>query len=206
MALSALLRLLRRDFQVQILRILADEAHVTSEHGQLSDDLRGCGIGKEHDRFGRTRQLIGDYFDGRSFFHGVAEGDDFSFVRNGAFDPSYRRRRMRGVPFGRLRGGQRTRTGVVRGDQVHVGQIGQQSLGALSIQQSRVFDSAKMLVGLVGEGGGLPAERLIGVELFVASSGGDDAIVFEDGEEAGEVSFGGILDPALVGVGDYYHL
>lgn len=99
MALSALLRLLRRDFQVQILLVLADEAHVTSEHGQLSDDLRGCWIGEEHDRFGRAGQLIGDYFDGRSFFHGVAEGDDFSFVRNGTFDRS-----MGGVPFGRLGG------------------------------------------------------------------------------------------------------
>ena len=63
-----------------------------------------------------------------------------------------------------------------------------------------------MLVGLVGKGGGLPAERLIGVKLFVARSCRDDAIVFEYGEEAGEVSFGRVFDPALVGVGDYYYL
>ena len=63
-----------------------------------------------------------------------------------------------------------------------------------------------MLVGLVSKGGSLPAQGLVGVEFFVACSGGDDAVVFEDGEEAGEVAFGRVFDPAVVGVGDYYDL
>ena len=63
-----------------------------------------------------------------------------------------------------------------------------------------------MLIGLVGKGGGLPAQRLVGVEFFVAGSGRDDAVVFECGEEVGEVAFRAVFDPAFVGVGDYYDL
>ena len=76
--LSALLGLPRRNLQIQIPSILANKAHVTSEHRQLSDDLRGRGIGKEHDRLGRAGQLVRYYFDGGAFFHGIAEGDDFT--------------------------------------------------------------------------------------------------------------------------------
>lgn len=82
-ALSTLLSLLKTDLQIQIPFILANKFHVMSQHGQLSDNLSGGRIGEEHNRFGRTDQLVRDYFDGGSFFQGVTERDDFSLVGYG---------------------------------------------------------------------------------------------------------------------------
>ena len=76
--LSALLSLPRRNLQIQIPSILANKAHVTSEHRQLSDDLPGGGIGKAHERLWRAGQLVRCYFQSGTFFHGIAEGDDFA--------------------------------------------------------------------------------------------------------------------------------
>lgn len=100
---------------------------------------------------------------------------------------------------------------IVRARQVHVGDGVVRSLGAraaaLPVEQvARLLQPAEVLVDLVGEGGGLPAERLVGVELLVAGSRGDDAVVFEDGYEVREVALRRVIDPAFVRVGDQYDL
>lgn len=51
-ALSTFLRLLLGDFQIQILGVLADKAHVMGEHGELTNDLSWRRIGEEHDTLG----------------------------------------------------------------------------------------------------------------------------------------------------------
>jgi hypothetical protein len=55
-----------------------------------------------------------------------------------------------------------------------------------------------MLVGLVSKCSGLPTQRLVGIEFFIAGSSRDNAVVFESGKEAREVSFGRVFDPAVI--------
>ena len=61
-------------------------------------------------------------------------------------------------------------------------------------------------IHLVRKGGGLPAQGLAGIEALVASPGADDAVVRQDREEVGHIPLGGIIDPALVGIGNDDHL
>ena len=61
-------------------------------------------------------------------------------------------------------------------------------------------------IHLVSKGGGLPAQRLAGIEALVASPGADDAVVRQDRKEVGHITLSGIIDPALIGVGNDDHL
>ncbi len=71
----ALLRLPWRNFQIQFLDVIADEFHVVSQHGKLTDDLNGRGRLDKFHALGQGIELVGDDFNGGAFFDGVAEGD-----------------------------------------------------------------------------------------------------------------------------------
>ena len=94
---------------------------------------------------------------------------------------------------------------AVRGRGVNA--AAQKTVPAFPVQEVMyLLQRAEVLVHLVGEGGSLPAQRLVGVELLVSRPRGDDAVVLQHGDEVGQVPLGGVLHPPLVRVGDYNHL
>jgi hypothetical protein len=69
-----------------------------------------------------------------------------------------------------------------------------------------LLQQTEMFIYLMSKSCGLPTQWLIGVEFFIPCSGRDDAIVLKYGDQVGQVAFGGVFYPSLVGVGNYYYL
>ena len=226
-SLGALLGLLGGNLEIERRLVMAHKVHVSGEHGELTDELEGGGRREEHDRFGHGLELARYNLDGRAFLHGITKGDDFARVAGGrgllvhvgggltrlaahhAAEGSTLALATGGVLLeGFVHGG--VQRGVQRGVQVGLLFIRRIHTVAVALMVAAVA-VVLVLVGinfihLVSKGGGLPAQRLTGIEALVASPGANDAVVRQDRKEVGHITLGRIIDPALIRVGNDDHL